>query len=81
MTDTDLGPLKEYLAVAVAYIIDTRVEKNRPPFMATMANIRNVVARDLEAVLEEMLDEKVLTERRLLNDRAFEFTPPKQSKT
>lgn len=71
--------IKEWLAVAIAYIIDTREKMNRPPYMATISNIKNVLAKDVNAALAEMTEEGLLTERRTLNESAYEFTPPKQS--
>lgn len=69
----DNEPMKEFVAMAVGYIIDTRVNMNRPPFLATMTNIRNVVAQSLDSALEQLTKEGVLAERKTLNDRAFEF--------
>lgn len=69
--------MREYLAMAVAYIIDTRIRLNRPPFMATMANIRNVVAKGLEESIAAMVKDGVFTERVIMNGKAYEFTPPK----
>ena len=68
----DNEPMKEFVAMAVGYIIDTRVNMNRPPFLATMTNIRNV-AQSLDSALEQLTKEGVLAERKTLNDRAFEF--------
>ena len=79
MARTDIEPLKEYLSTAVAYIIETREGMNRPPFMALKGNIRNVVAKDLDAALAEMCAEGLLTERKTINDVAYEFTPPKKT--
>ncbi|MEZ3533134.1 MAG: hypothetical protein K1V90_08690 [Muribaculaceae bacterium] len=79
MEKTDTEPLKEYLSVAIAYIIATRERMNRPPFMATLSNIRNVLAKDFDAALAEMESEGLITRRRTLNEDAFEFTPPKRT--
>lgn len=79
MKPDNIEPLKEYLAMVIAYIIDTRISMNRPPLMATMTNIKNVLAKGVDAALAEMTKEGLLTERRTLNEKAFEFTPPKQS--
>lgn len=79
MNTLDIEPLKEFLSVAIAYIIDTRVKRNRPPFFATDSNIRNVVAGSLDRALGEMAKEGLLTERATLNSKAYEFTPPKQT--
>lgn len=79
MKPDDIGPLKEYLAMVIAYIIDTRTSMNRPPYMALMSNIKNVLAKDVDEALAEMTEEGLLTECRTLNEKAFEFTPPKQS--
>lgn len=75
----DTAPLGEFLAMAVAYIIDTRERMNRPPYMATEANIRNVVAQAVERTLEGMVAEGLLIRRRTINGDAYEFTPPKQT--
>lgn len=77
MNTPDIEPLKEYLAVVIAYIIDTRISMNRPPMMATITNIKNVLAKGVDAALAEMTKEGLLTERRMLNEKAYEFTPPK----
>lgn len=79
MNTPDIELLKEYLVTAIAYIIDTRTSMNRPPYMALMSNIKNVLAQGVDAALAEMTKEGLLTERRTLNEKAFEFTPPKQS--
>lgn len=79
MEKTDLEPLKEYLAVAVAYIIAVRERMNRPPLMATKSNIKNVLTKDLDLALEEMEKDGLLTRRRTLNEDAFVFTPPKKT--
>lgn len=76
---TDIEPLKEYLSIVIAYIIDTRVKMNRPPLLATMTNIKNVLAKGVDAALREMTDEGLLTQRQTLNEKAYEFTPPKKS--
>lgn len=75
----DTGPLKEFLAEAVAYIIDTRMNMNRPPYMATESNIKNVLAQNLGKALAELVKDGTFTERQLLNEKAYEFTPPKQT--
>lgn len=74
----DITPLKEFVALAVAYIIDTRERMNRPPFMATDSNIKNVVAKSLEVALAELTKEQVLTEHPFVNGTSYEFTPPRQ---
>lgn len=79
MKPDNIEPLKEYLAMVIAYIIDTRISMNRPPLMATMTNIKNVLAKGVDAALAEMTKEGLLTEHRTLNEKAYEFTPPKQS--
>lgn len=79
MTTIDNTSLKEYLGIVVAYIIETRIRMNRPPYMALMSNIRNVVAQGLEASLKELTEEGLFTEHSTLNERAFEFTPPKDT--
>lgn len=75
----DNASLKEYLAGVVAYIIDTREKMNRPPLLALRSNIRNVLAQNIDKALAEMVSEGLLTERRTLNEPAYEFTPPKQT--
>ena len=65
--------MKDLVAQAVAYIIDTRVAMNRPPFLATMTNIKNVMTKGLDSALEALTKEGVLAERKTLNERAFEF--------
>lgn len=80
MTEIDNAPMKEYVAMAVAYIIDTRVRMDRPPFMATATNIKNVVAKGLEETIAAMTKDGTLTEHVTLNEKAYEFTPPKTSK-
>ncbi len=79
MKPDNTEPLKEYLAMVIAYIIDTRTSMNRPPLLATMTNIKNVLAKGVDAALAEMTKEGLLTERRILNEKAYEFTPPKKS--
>lgn len=78
MNTPDIEPLKEFVSIAVAYIIETREKMNRPPYLATMSNIKNVTAQSLDAALAEMTEEGLLTERRTLNEKAYEFTPPKK---
>lgn len=70
--------MKEFLSCAVAYIIDTRMKMNRPPFMATAGNIKNVVSQSLERSLSQLVNEGMLTEHVTLNEKAYEFTPPKR---
>jgi hypothetical protein len=45
--------------------------------MATDTNIKNVVTKSLEAALSELTKEKVLTEHPSVNEKMYEFTPPK----
>lgn len=78
MEQPDITPLKEFVTLAVAYIIKTRERMNRPPFMATDANIKNVVAKSLEVSLSELAKEGILTEHPSVNGTTYEFTPPKQ---
>ncbi len=66
--------MKEWLDMAVRYIIDTRRGMNRPPYMATASNIKNVLSKSLGAALEQMVKDGVLTERRTLNESAYELT-------
>ena len=79
MKPDNIEPLKEYLSMAIAYIIDTRERMNRPPYMALMSNIKNVLAKGVDAALAEMTEEGLLTEHRTINEKAFEFTPPKKT--
>ncbi len=80
-TQTDIEPLMEYLAVAVSYIIGTRERMNRPPLMATVSNIRNVLTKDVGRALYEMEKDGLLTKRRTLNEDAYEFAPPRKTNT
>ena len=79
MTQIDTGPLREYVVSAIAYIIETRESMKRPPMMALKTNIRNVLAKSLDGVLDEMVKEGLLTAHPTVNDTGYEFTPPKQS--
>lgn len=80
MNETHFDPSKltEFVAEAIAYIIDTREKKNRPPFMATESNIKNVMAQCLDRALAGMVGEGVLTVHPGLNEKMYEFTPPKR---
>lgn len=72
-------PLREYLSMVIAYIIDTRERMKKPPLMATQNNIKNVMAQNIQATLEEMVRDGLLTKHAGLNEPMYEFTPPKQS--
>lgn len=73
MKPDNIESLKEYLAMVIAYIIDTRREKNRPPYMATASNIKNMLSKSLGAALEQMVKDGVLIECRTLNESAYEI--------
>lgn len=72
-------PLREYLSMVTAYIIDTRVKMYRPPFMATQSNIKNVMAKNIQETLEEMVRDGLLTIHAGINEPMYEFTPPKKT--
>lgn len=79
MKPDNIEPLKEYLATAIAYIIDTREKMKRPPYMALTSNIRNVVSKDIDRALGCLVESGLLTEHVMLNEKAYEFTPPKRT--
>lgn len=69
--------MKEWLKVAVGYIVETRRRMNRPPYMATTSNIKNVLSKSLGNALAQAVKDGWLTERRTLNESAYEFTNDK----
>lgn len=69
--------MKSWLETAVSYIVETRRRMNRPPYMATTSNIKNVLSKSLANALEQAVKEGWLTERRTLNESAYEFTNDK----
>lgn len=77
MEQIDLAPLKEYLAMLIAFIIDGKVEKRTAPFQATTQDILQMSNTHIKSALNEMVKEGLLSFNRTLNGANFEFTPPK----
>lgn len=79
MTETDTGTLEEWLASAVARVIEDKEGRGVSPPLATDGDIRALAAQDIKAALNSMVRSGLLTFHRTLNGVAFEFTPPKRS--
>lgn len=77
MTTADTGPLEEYLATAVARVIEAKEGKGTWPPLATDSDILALAGRDIRDALNSMVKSGLLTFHRTLNGVAFEFTPPK----
>lgn len=77
MEQIDLNPLKEYLALLIADIIDKRVKDKTAPFQAPTQEILRMVNDNVKTALNEMVKDGVLSFSRTINGANFEFTPPK----
>lgn len=75
----DLEPLEEYLAMVVAYIIDTKESRKQAPANARIDEILSVVNGNVKEALNGLVRTKVLTYNRTLNGTSFMFTPPRQT--
>lgn len=75
----DLEPLEEYLAMVIAYIIDTKERKKQSPAHARIDEILSAVNGNVKEALNNMVRTKLLTYNRTLNGTSFMFTPPKQT--
>ena len=79
MTQTDIAPLKEYLATAVAAVISDKESRQVSPPHASMEEIMRQTNTDIKTALNEMVTSGLLSFHRTINGVGFEFTPPKKS--
>lgn len=79
MTQTDTAPLKEYLATAVAVVIEDKESRRVAPPLASMEEIMRRTNADIKTALNEMVTSGLLSFHRTVNSVSFEFTPPKKT--
>ncbi len=79
MAQIDIEPLKEYLAMAIAFIIETKEQQGTAPFHATTQDIMGMLSDNAKSALNEMVTSGLLTFHRTINGVSFEFTPPKRT--
>lgn len=79
MKEIDLEPLKEYLAMAIAYVIDRKQEQRMSPAHAGMNEITNLLNGNIQTALNDMVRSGLLSFHRTVNGVSFEFTPPRQT--
>lgn|GEM_PF-3562601 len=79
MAQIDIEPLKEYLAMAIAFIIETKEQQGTAPLHATTQDIMGMLSDNAKRALNEMVTSGLLTFHRTINGVSFEFTPPKRT--